>query len=166
MSIPLNIDYQQILLHLFNFSILAGGLYLLLYRPVKQFMERREAYYEDIHRQAQEDRDQAEQLKAAYQEKLAQADADIAQRRAEAERELDQLRTRQTADARKEAEDILTKAREGARREREELLSKATRELMDAAAAAAEKIVLGAQQDPYGQFLDLAEKGGAHEQSQ
>lgn len=49
---------------------------------------------------------------------------------------------------------------------REELLSKATRELMDAAAAAAEKIVLGAQQDPYGQFLDLAEKGGAHEQSQ
>ena len=120
MSIPLNIDYQQILLHLFNFSILAGGLYLLLYRPVKQFMERREAYYEDIHRQAQEDRDQAEQLKAAYQEKLAQADADIAQRRAEAERELDQLRTRQTADARKEAEDILTKAREGARREREE----------------------------------------------
>lgn len=99
MSIPLNIDYQQILLHLFNFSILAGGLYLLLYRPVKQFMERREAYYEDIHRQAQEDRDQAEQLKAAYQEKLAQADADIAQHRAEAERELDQLRTRQTADA-------------------------------------------------------------------
>lgn len=166
MSIPLNIDYQQILLHLFNFSILAGGLYLLLYRPVKQFMERREAYYEDIHRQAQEDRDQAEQLKAAYQEKLAQADADIAQHRAEAERELDQLRTRQTADARKEAEDILTKAREGARQEREELLSKATRELMDAAAAAAEKIVLGAQQDPYGQFLDLAEKGGAHEQSQ
>lgn len=132
MSIPLNIDYQQILLHLFNFSILAGGLYLLLYRPVKQFMEQREAYYEDIHRQAQEDRDQAEQLKAAYQEKLAQADADIAQRRAEAEQELDQLRTRQTADARKEAEDILTKAREGARREREELLSKATRELMDA----------------------------------
>lgn len=77
MSIPLNIDYQQILLHLFNFSILAGGLYLLLYRPVKQFMERREAYYEDIHRQAQEDRDQAEQLKAACQEKLAQADAVI-----------------------------------------------------------------------------------------
>ena len=25
MNIPLNIDWQQILLHLFNFSILAGG---------------------------------------------------------------------------------------------------------------------------------------------
>ena len=43
MSIPLNIDWQQILLHLFNFAILAGGLYLLLYKPVKRFMEQREA---------------------------------------------------------------------------------------------------------------------------
>ena len=29
-NIPLNIDWQQILLHFFNFSILVGGLYLLL----------------------------------------------------------------------------------------------------------------------------------------
>ena len=29
MNIPLNIDWQQILLHFFNFSILVGGLYLL-----------------------------------------------------------------------------------------------------------------------------------------
>ena len=30
MNIPLNIDWQQILLHLMNFVILAGGLYFLL----------------------------------------------------------------------------------------------------------------------------------------
>ena len=35
---PLNIDWQQILLHLLNFVILAGGLYFLLYKPVKNFM--------------------------------------------------------------------------------------------------------------------------------
>ena len=34
MNIPLNIDFQQILLHLLNFAILGGGLYLLLYKPV------------------------------------------------------------------------------------------------------------------------------------
>lgn len=39
MNIPLNIDWQQILLHLFNFSILVGGLYLLLFKPVKNFMD-------------------------------------------------------------------------------------------------------------------------------
>ena len=41
MNVPLNIDWQQILLHLMNFAILAGGLYLLLYKPVKQFMAKR-----------------------------------------------------------------------------------------------------------------------------
>ena len=38
MGIPLNVDWQQILLHLFNFIILFGGLWLLLYKPVKNFM--------------------------------------------------------------------------------------------------------------------------------
>ena len=28
---PLNIDFQQVLLHLFNFVILGGGLYFLLW---------------------------------------------------------------------------------------------------------------------------------------
>ena len=41
MNIPLNIDWQQILLHLFNFAILVGGLYLLLYNPVKTVRRRR-----------------------------------------------------------------------------------------------------------------------------
>ena len=45
-NIPLNIDWQQILLHLLNFAILAGGLYLLLYKPVKAFMTKREGWYQ------------------------------------------------------------------------------------------------------------------------
>ena len=48
MNIPLNIDWQQILLHLFNFSILLAGLYLLLYKPVKDFMDKRTAYYKQL----------------------------------------------------------------------------------------------------------------------
>ena len=47
MNIPLNIDWQQILLHLLNFVILAGGLYLLLYKPVKTFVEKRQLYYQE-----------------------------------------------------------------------------------------------------------------------
>ena len=43
MNIPLNIDWQQILLHVLNFVILFGGLYFLLYKPVKNFMAKREA---------------------------------------------------------------------------------------------------------------------------
>ena len=51
---PLNIDWQQILLHLFNFAILAVGLYLLLYKPVKKFMDNRTKYYEDLDNEAKE----------------------------------------------------------------------------------------------------------------
>lgn len=167
MSIPLNIDWQQILLHLFNFAILAGGLYLLLYRPVKQFMEQRQAYYQNIHQEAQQVKEQADQMKAEYQEKMSQVEKTIAQRQADAEQELEQLRSQQVADAKQEAEEILVKAQENAQREKTEMISKASKELVDIAVTAAEKIALGADGDPYEQFLTLAERRPSHdEQSQ
>ena len=52
MNIPLNIDWQQILLHWMNLVILTGGLYFLLYQPVKQFMAKREAYYRSLDEEA------------------------------------------------------------------------------------------------------------------
>lgn len=164
MSIPLNIDWQQILLHLFNFAILAGGLYLLLYRPVKQFMEQRQAYYQNIHQEAQQVKEQADQMKAEYQEKMSQVEKTIAQRQADAEQELEQLRSQQVADAKQEAEEILAKAQENAQREKTEMISKASKELVDIAVTAAEKIALGADGDPYEQFLTLAERRPFHDE--
>ena len=41
-NLPLNIDIQQILLHLLNFTILFAGLYFILYKPVRKFMDARE----------------------------------------------------------------------------------------------------------------------------
>ena len=70
MNIPLNIDYQQILLHWMNLAILTGGLYFLLFKPVKQFMQKREAYYKDLDAQADAKLAEAEQIKAEYQAKL------------------------------------------------------------------------------------------------
>ena len=71
MNIPLNIDWQQILLHLFNFAILAGGLYLLLYRPVKDFMKKREEHYQSMDEAAERARADAAQLSGG-QESLSQ----------------------------------------------------------------------------------------------
>lgn len=165
MSIPLNIDWQQILLHLFNFAILAGGLYLLLYRPIKQFMEQRQAHFAQLHQEAQQDRQQAQQLKDTYHAQLDEAEAAIAQRRSEAERELEELRSQRTAEAKQEAEAILAKAREAARREREDILAKASKDLVDAAVAAAEKIAGNTEGDPYEQFLRLTGRSDAHDPS-
>ena len=44
---PLNIDWQQILLHLFNFVILAAGLTFLLFNPVRKFLENRRKHFEE-----------------------------------------------------------------------------------------------------------------------
>ena len=53
MNVPLNINLQQILLHLFNFLLLFGGLYLLLYKPVKDFMKGREEHYSEMDSKAE-----------------------------------------------------------------------------------------------------------------
>lgn len=158
MNIPLNIDWQQILLHLFNFSILAGGLYLLLYRPIKDFMKKREEHYREVDRQAEETRAQADRLRQDYQAKLSSVDAELAQRRSQAQKELDQYRARQLEQARNEADAILEQARASARQEHDRMLAGASRELADLAVTAAEKLVLRDRGDPYEQFLDLAEK--------
>ena len=52
MNIPLNIDWQQILLHLFNFVILFAVLYFLLYSPVKKFMDERQKQFADFENEA------------------------------------------------------------------------------------------------------------------
>ena len=66
MNIPLNIDWQQIILHLLNFAILAGGLYFLLYRPVRKFMDQREEHYRQMETEAQQRLDQAKATEEEY----------------------------------------------------------------------------------------------------
>ena len=87
MNIPLNIDWQQILLHFFNFSILVGGLYLLLFKPVKSFMEKREKHYADMEAAAVAREKDTEALKAAMAQREADFDAVLEEKRAAAAKE-------------------------------------------------------------------------------
>ena len=86
MNIPLNIDWQQILLHLLNFVILAGGLYLLLYKPVKTFMEKRQQYYQEQDAKAAKTLADAEKTAAEVRQQLKNADADAAAKLAAAQK--------------------------------------------------------------------------------
>ena len=47
---PLNIDFLQVLLHMLNFVILAGGLTFLLFKPINKFLENRKAHFEKLER--------------------------------------------------------------------------------------------------------------------
>ena len=60
MKLPLNVDLQQILLHLFNVVLLFGILYFLLYKPIKDFMNKRTQYYKDMDDKAKADLEEAD----------------------------------------------------------------------------------------------------------
>jgi F-type H+-transporting ATPase subunit b len=156
-NIPLNIDYQQILLHWMNLAILTGGLYFLLFKPVKQFMQKREAYYKDLDAQADAKLAEAEQIKAEYQAKLNGAAEEIHQARAKAQQAIQQSTEEQLAQAQTQAAQIVAQARAEAEHSRERALRESQRELKELAAEATRKLAL--QSDPFEQFLDLTEDG-------
>ena len=138
-NIPLNIDWQQILLHLLNFAILAGGLYLLLYKPVKAFMAKREGWYQQQADEAEKTRQEAEALKAA-----AQAQADVRRLKEEAQAQ---------------AAKILTDAQAAAESSRRKVMEETQHQVKELVSAAAEKLVLSSDSAAFDQFLELAGKG-------
>ena len=158
---PLNIDWQQILLHWMNLAILTGGLYFLLYKPVKQFMAKREEYYRQLDEQAADELSRAERLKADYQAKLDGADEEIRQTRARAQQALQQSSQEQLAQAGEQARSIVAKARAEAERLRAQSVHDSQQEIRKLAETAARRLAF--QQDPFDQFLGLAEGGKDHE---
>ena len=114
MNIPLNIDWQQILLHFFNFSILVGGLYLLLFKPVKDFMAKREQHYQAIDDDAAAKLREAEEKVKSADERVAALDNELTAQRESAAKEASALAERQRATAKAEADKIdRSRARRG-----------------------------------------------------
>lgn len=160
---PLNIDWQQILLHWMNLAILTGGLYFLLYKPVKEFMAKREAHYQELDRQAAEKLREAEEVKASYQAKLDGADEEIRQARTRAQQAVQRSADEQLAQAQEQAREIVAQAQAEAEYSRKQALRESQRELRRLAADAVKK--LASQKDSFDQFLDLAEGGVKREDS-
>ena len=160
---PLNINLQQILLHWMNLAILTGGLYFLLFKPVKQFMEKREAHYREMEEQAADKLAQAERIKADYQARLDHADEEIRQERAHAQQAAQQAAQEQLAQAEGQAERIVAKAKAEAEQSRERALRESQKEMRELAAQAAKKLATQPGADIFDQFLELTEGGGSHE---
>ncbi len=156
---PLNIDWQQILLHLLNFVILAGGLYFLLYKPVKDFMGKREQHYKEIDDYAMKNRVEAEELRKAAQEKFDAAEAEIAKMRIKAGDEIEAEKKQAINDARNEARRILETAGKTAEQRAKKALADSNDEIRDLALEAVRKMLLSNDEDALDKFLDAAESG-------
>lgn len=155
-NLPLNIDLQQIFLHLLNFTILLAGLYFLLYEPVKKFMNKRTAYYEDLDRQAKEKMEETRRVRRSYEERLMEAEEEIRQRGEEVQKSAAAQAQAQIQDAAEEAAHILAKAQAEARAERERMLNEVRGQISDMVAMATERLVLDSTSTAYDQFLAAA----------
>lgn len=156
---PLNIDWQQILLHLLNFVLLAFILYILLYKPIKKFMQKRTDYYADMQNKAQSELDDAKQLKADYDNKLKELDGNIDEMKKSASLEVEKYTQEQMDKAHEQAEKIISEAKQSANVQKQKIIDQASKEIKDMVTEATEKIVLQASaSQSLDQFLDLAER--------
>lgn len=153
-GVPLNIDWQQILLHLLNFVILFAILYFLLYKPVKNFMEKRKAAYQEMDDQAHQAKAEAEELKAQYEEQLAGADAEIQEMKQAAAETAEQQAKGIREKAQDDAQEILSRAKKQAEAERDRIVDEAGNTITEMAKEAAEKAIFKSTSEAYDSFLD------------
>ncbi len=164
---PLNIDVQQILLHLFNLVLLFGILYILLYKPVHDFMEKREEEYRQRDKSTKDALSDAEKLKKEYEEKNALADKENAEERAKISAKAEADREKIISDAHEHAAKIVEDARDKAQKEHDRLIARAQTEIAEYVSKAAEKIVMneGDLSDDFDSFFESVKdiKDGGNE---
>ena len=162
MNLPLNIDFQQILLHVLNFAVLALGLYLLLYRPVKKFTDKRAEYFRNLEESAKASASEAQAAKAEYEAKLKCADDEIAERRAEALKSAEEERSRIIDEANKNSRRIKDEASAAAAAEHERMIREAKSDISEMIVTAAENIMAGDAADN-GKIFDSFLKSAGEE---
>lgn len=156
---PLNIDWQQILLHLLNFLILGVGLYLLLYKPVRKFMKKREDGYKEREDKTAEALEEARHSREEYEGRLSTADAEISEMKKHATEEMNAVRAEKLRDAQKEAEDIVSAARASAEKEKKKIIDGVGGDIRDIVNDMAQKVVMSSGvDDAYEKFLSAAEE--------
>lgn len=161
---PLNINFQQILLHFLNFAVLFAILYFLLYKPVKNFMDSREEYYKSIDDNATAKLKDAEALKAEYAKKLELYEDEISVLKQKAHDELEQSSAVKIKMAEQEAQKIISDAREDIENQRAKMLKDAKSEITEMVTSAAEKLVTTSKtSEAFDAFLDVAKRGEADE---
>lgn len=141
MNMPLNIDFLQILLHMLNFVILAGGLSFLVYKPVCKFLEERRVYFEELEKRNKEALAENERIRAEYEEKLRTANIEIAERKKSVEKEWAETSARYIEESKNKAAAIIMAAEREAEERKEHILESAQTEIGELVIEATQKLL-------------------------
>ena len=159
---PLNIDFLQVLLHLFNFILLAGGLTLLLFNPITKFLAAREEHFALLAKQNEEAAAKNQQLRLEYEQLLEDAREKIAKQKTDSEKEWAQISAGYIKEAKEKAALILQEAELEAETRKGAILSAAQTELSELVVSAAGKLLSDTVTptrniELYDEFIRLAE---------
>lgn len=138
---PLNIDIIQILLHMLNFVILAGGLTLLLFNPIKKFIEKRQKEFEEREAENQKNAELNEKVRVEYEQRLSSLEQNIAAKRVQTEQETADAAKAYIESAKAEAAAIIAKAEADAEKRKEQVLDSAQTEIGELVISAAQKLL-------------------------
>ena len=158
----LGIDIVQILLHMLNFVILAGGLIFLLYKPVTKFLEDRRAHFEALEAQSAAAKAESGRLQKAYATRIQDAEVEIASLKQKAERDSAAIANSYVDAAKAKSAAIVSAAEQAAEMRRAQILDSAQTEIGELVLEATQKLLSGTA-DPartgalYDEFLRRAE---------
>lgn len=138
---PLNIDWQQILLHVFNFIILAAGLTFLLFKPVRKFMRNREQKYKDSAEQHAKRVEEIAELEKEKEEKFAALDSELAEHRKDVLAQTERRNKQLVSDAEQQVEAMLAAGRRKAEEEKTAYIASAGNEIADMVVKSAGKLL-------------------------
>ena len=137
----------DILLNILNIVLLFLIVRKLAYKPIRNFMDARTARVNAAAEEAQQKADEADELRAQYEEKLQNSGAECAAMQESARREAEADAEKIVAEARAEAETILAEARAEAKREHDETLGTMQQEVVDLAFGISEKLLAHSVRD-------------------
>ncbi len=155
----LGIDFMQIFLHLFNIILLFGGLYILLYKPVKDFIQKREDRYREMDEKAKKTLDEAKALKAEYTAAMEKADEEVEAKMSAAQAEIAEMRKTEEESLKKKAESVIAEAKAEGERKKKGIVEGAKEDISKMIEEATHKIMLDSEGgSAFDSFLDEAEK--------
>lgn len=167
----LGIDIVQILLHMLNFVILAGGLWLLLYKPVMKFLDDRRAHFEALEAQSAAAKEESDRLQEAYATRISDAETEIAALKQKAEREGAAVAKSYIDQAKERSAAIVAAAENAAEMRRAQILDSAQTEIGELVLEAAQKLLSDTADEArthalYEEFLRRAEANAAERNEQ
>ena len=153
----LGINWQDILLHVFNFALLAILLNELLFNPISEFIENREAHYKNLDTEKEKTLQDAQALLEERNSKLASIHQEAKEIKDQAMRESQEQANLKIETAQAEGEKIIEQSRIKAKLERDTLIRNTRKDLKEVVVEAAAKLAL-LNGNVYDDFLDHTEE--------